>query len=295
MRILIVLPLVLYTGYINIVNADENTAEPIVFKVNTLRVNVENDSTVPLPGARLSEIRPVGRGSASDLECEGVSDDNGEMTCIVNSCEKNSPLSNTYHIAIQGPNEYGEMKPAQVRVFHCDVIPTPASAMFIEKTLIADRFNSDVQYVFGESAVAVLNGQASITVEQYTDKMSSLLKKPTGSSSAIKMRKLFQDNSLDAIRSKDPTKANEYSALAITHANAWLNEWARQNGVADVETDKLNRMTTLNRNIKIILEENGDNKSVLAHQEQLKFLKDSIEKGELANKQFKALESISIK
>lgn len=295
MRILVLLLLVFYTGYINSANATEGTVDPIIFKVNTLRVSVENDSTVPLPGAKLSEIKPIGRGNASDLECEGISDDKGEMTCVVNSCEKNSPLSNTYHIVIHAPNEFGEMTPAQVRVFHCDVIPTPASATFIEKTLIAVKFNSDVKYVFGGSTEGILSGQASIAVEQYTGKMSSLLKKPAGSFSAIKMRKMFQDYSLDAVNSNELSKANEYSGLAIAHANVWLNEWAKNNGVADVETRNLDRMVTLNKNIKKILEENSDNESVLIYLEQLKFLEKSIEKGKLANKQFRALESISIK
>lgn len=294
MRILILLALVSCTSYINFVNATERTTDPIVFKVNTLRMNMESDSVLPLPKARLIDIMPIGRGNASDLECEGVSDDKGEMTCVVNSCNKTSLLTNTYHIAIQAPNEFGEMKPAQVKVFQCDVIPTTASAMFIEKTLIAKKFNSDVQYVFGMKTAAVLNGQASITVEQYTDKMSSLLKKPAGSFSAIKMRKIFQDNSLDAVKSNEAIKAIEYSGLVISHANIWLNEWAQQNRVTNMDASKLDSMATLHKNIKIILE-NSDNRSVLVHKEQLTFLKESIEKGKLANNQLKALESISIK
>lgn len=295
MKKLILLVLAYTSIHMDLINAQESSAEPIVFTVNTLRMNVDNDSAVPLSDARLSEIKPIGRGSPSDLDCEGISNDQGKMLCVVNNCNKSSPLSNTYHIGIQAPNEFGEMKPAQVKVFQCDVIPTPASAIFIEKTLIALKFRSDVQSVFGENTIAVLNGQASVTVEEYTGKMSTLLKKPAGSTSAIKMRKIFLNNSMDAVKSNESTKANDYSGLAIAHANVWINEWAQQNGVNNLQTNNLNQMATLNKNIGNLLEEKNDNKSVLVYEEQLKFLKESIEKGEFANEQFKALESISIK
>ncbi|NRD74752.1 hypothetical protein HQQ94_16305 [Shewanella sp. VB17] len=295
MRVSVLLILVCCTGLINCVNANEGTVDPTIFKVNTLRLYVENDSTTPLPGAKLLEIKPIGRGHSSDLECEGISDDNGEMTCIVNNCERNSPLSSHYEIAIQAPNEFGRMTPAKVRIFHCEVTPKPASATFIEKTLIALKFNSDVNYVFGESAASILNGQASITIDQYTDKMTSLLKKPAGSFSAIKMRKIFQDYSFEAVNSNESSKANKYSGLTITLANVRLNEWAQQNGVSGVETNDLDLMVTLNMNIKKILEENSDNESVLVYKEELKFLRKSFEKGKLSNEQFKTLESISIK
>ncbi|WP_196140847.1 hypothetical protein [Aliikangiella sp. G2MR2-5] len=277
------------------VGAADSTADPIIFKVNTLRLDVDNNTTAPLPDAELAEIKPIGRGSATDLECEGISNEMGEIICVVNQCNKTSPLSNTYHIAIHAPNEFGEMTPAKVKVFQCDVIPTPASAMFIEKTLIARKFIQDAQYVFAGNTKDVLSGQAAVSVEQYTDKMSSLLNKPAGTYSAIKIRRIFQDNSFTAVKSNESSKANDYSALAIAHANVWLNEWAKQNGIDDIETNELDKMNTLDKNINKLLEQSNSNKSLLVHQEQLKFLKESIEKGQLANEQFEVLESISIR
>ena len=85
-----------------------------------------------------------------------------------------------------------------------------------------------------------------------------------------------------------------YSALAVAHANIWLNEWAQQNGMSNVKTPNLDQMKTLNNNIQIILEENRENKSVLVNKDKLIFLKESIEQGRLANEQFNALESIII-
>ena len=283
----------------NLAHSDHSS---VVFTIETQEVDDAQQRMSIVSGVELESITPIRRGNSSDIDCEGLSDSDGVLTCMVRHCDATAELANTYRLAFKPPRRFDSVRDVEVRVKRCEVTPSPIVAMLVEPTLVAQALQRDIEAIFGQP-IGAAPGQllGDVTPEAYGEQVVVIMGESLGLLRARSLRRFVQDASLNALRDGQGLTAYRYQRLAVAHATALL-WYAGENLGADSDlfqvTDSYQEIETstiiAEQLIAWIDEQDYDSSDsfVQPYSETLSELRASAENGELANREFFQLEKL---
>ncbi|NQW00197.1 MAG: hypothetical protein HQ483_10900 [Rhodospirillales bacterium] len=265
-----------------------------VFQINTVKLGADGHETGIVAGAKLDSIKVIGlQGKSTDLQCNGISDNSGQVTCVIKACN-NDPLTNYYEIDFKSPELFGVVEPAKININNCKVTPSPAIAKFISRILIDNLVIQDRIQVFGEANTMKPSAMvAGVTDTSYANNLGQILNAPFGAYRAVKLRKTIQDASFVANQEKDRPTAIAYQSLVTAHANTLVAVTAENVGIKGVVNSSPGNLSTLTQNIEAVLAapKTEDWKGLIVTQD-FKKVADSAKNGVLANFELNQLERI---
>ncbi len=271
-------------------------AADLTFPINTIKLEISGKTSGIYPRAERTTIMPLGRGKSSDIECEGISDDAGVLMCLVKSCNVNDPLRNIYQVNFKSPTEFGVVSPAIINIRKCNVTPIPVIAGFMQRVLIAALIKSDQKFIFGKSSSITLAKLAEgVSDVEYSERLNTILRQPLGTFRAQKMRRIVQDASITSLRANDRDTAAVYKRLTTAHANVVFKFSADNIGVDGVKLASPGEMSTLNKNLAVVLQAPRDDGEPIGNfTKVLRNLGAAINQGVLANTELLLIENMAM-
>lgn len=293
---------ILIAGLTSSAEADHSS---VLFEIQTWELNEESERVKNTAHAELKDINPVGRGNAADIECEGESNIDGILRCVVKHCNKIDPLTTIYLVTFKPPTVFTQVRPAKIRINRCEVSPVPIIAGFMERTLVAVLTQEDRRSIFG-SATAVADAQLvkGVSAKSYSAGLSVIIEQPFGVFRAGKLRRFVQDASMNALEINDNTTAIAYQRLMTAHANVMLKYSAVQITIEGFFLRTSGELPTLNTNIittKNVWKRLADQGNFApwadllpTYTSVLSEIHEATSQGQLANQEFKRLETLAV-